>query len=73
MIVNSHKASSTKGTILYAGEKDKAELIEQNDCFGSPEEVAEQFKQVQDLNTRAEEKIKHFMRVLAFLKKTKEN
>lgn len=60
MITKTHQASSTKGTILYAGEKNKAELIEQNDVFGSPKEVANQFKQVQELNTRANEKNKTF-------------
>jgi len=71
MIVNSHPASSTKGTILYAGEKDKAELIEQNDCFGSPQEVAEQFKQVQELNTRASEKNKTFHASISLPEKDK--
>ena len=60
MIAKTHQASSTKGTILYAGEKDKAELVAQNDVFGSPKEVADQFKQVQELNTRANEKNKTF-------------
>ena len=71
MIVNSHPAGSTKGTILYAGNKDKAELIEQHDCFGSPEEVAEQFKQVQELNTRANEKNKTFHASISLPEKDK--
>lgn len=60
MIAKSLNAGSTKGTILYAGEKKEAELVCANDVFGSPKSIANQFKHVQQLNTRTEEKNKTF-------------
>ena len=60
MIAKSLPAGSTKGTILYAGEKDGAELTVANDVFGSPKSIVVQFRHVQELNTRTQEKNKTF-------------
>jgi len=60
MIAKSLPAGSTKGTILYAGKKEGAELTVANDVFGSPEFITVQFRHVQELNTRTQEKNKTF-------------
>ena len=65
MIVKTLKANSTKGTILYAGQKINSELIFTNDCFGSPKQLVIQFRQVQELNNNANEKNKTFHAIIS--------
>ena len=71
MIVKTLKANSTKGTILYAGEKKKAELIYHNDCFGAPKELVVQFRQIQKLNVNTNEKNKTFHASISLPEKDK--
>jgi MobA/VirD2-like, nuclease domain len=71
MIVENMSAGSTKGTILYVAQKDDAELIIANDVVGTPEQMVKQFRQVQELNTRALEKNKTYHSAISLHPKDK--
>ena len=52
MICKQVQCSSARAGILYAGNKKESEMITSNDCYGTPEEIAKQFDEVQKYNTR---------------------
>lgn len=60
MIVKQISCDSCKAGILYAGHKMDAELVASNNCFGSPNDIADQFIEVQAYNTTTADKNKTY-------------
>lgn len=69
MIVKQVGCNSVRAGILYAGNKKDAEIIISNNCFGNPNEVANQFQEVQQNNKTTNDKNKTYHVVIGFSQK----
>lgn len=66
MIVKKIECNSAKSGILYAGNKQDAELIISNNCYGKPNDIASQFLEMQQYNKTTNDKNKTYHVVIGF-------
>lgn len=66
MIVKKIGCNSARAGILYAGNKQDAELIISNNCYGKPNDIANQFLEVQQYNKTTNDKNKTYHTVIGF-------